>query len=218
MRFTLQYCCIVAMFLLANPMVQAQSRIAKGAGDPQGLRDHDWYLDTIDGGLWWAKQNVWVHSNFSPADEIFACGKLTVIHRSTGYAAIKGEGNLLCSHVPTIRCLDTLLLLENAPRLSFMRTSDGRFASDYTFGYRCWNADDPPDTIAGIMAYCAVANIRPNNPIECNEMRTWGMIGFNGHWLIEPKYDAPFHFQNGIADVLYYGQKRKINEKGEFVE
>jgi hypothetical protein len=44
------------------------------------------------------------------------------------------------------------------------------------------------------------------------------IIGNRGYWLIEPKFDAPFHFENGIAEVLYYGQKRKINEKGEFVE
>jgi hypothetical protein len=40
----------------------------------------------------------------------------------------------------------------------------------------------------------------------------------NGQWLIEPKFDQPFRFQNGFAEVIYYGQRRKINEKGEFVE
>ncbi len=51
------------------------------------------------------------------------------------------------------------------------------------------------------------------------------MPNTNTKWLIEPKFDAPFHFENGTADVLYYGQRRKINEnlqiseaKGEFVE
>ena len=53
---------------------------------------------------------------------------------------------------------------------------------------------------------------------QWGEIRSWGIIGQSGTWLIEPKYDAPFHFENGIAEVLYYGQRRKINEKGEFVE
>ncbi|MBK9452327.1 MAG: hypothetical protein IPN95_23480 [Bacteroidetes bacterium] len=51
------------------------------------------------------------------------------------------------------------------------------------------------------------------------------MPNTNTKWFIEPKFDAPFHFENGTADVLYYGQRRKINEnlqiseaKGEFVE
>ena len=53
---------------------------------------------------------------------------------------------------------------------------------------------------------------------ECNELKTWGFLTVKGHWLIEPKFDGPFSFQNGFADVVYYGQKRKINEQGEFVE
>ncbi len=52
----------------------------------------------------------------------------------------------------------------------------------------------------------------------------WGPVSgqcmLNTNWkrLKEPIYDAPFLFQNGIAEVIYYGQKRKINEKGEVVE
>jgi hypothetical protein len=52
----------------------------------------------------------------------------------------------------------------------------------------------------------------------CRSLKTWGMLGQDGHWKIEPKFDAPFHFQNGTAEVIYYGQRRKINEKGDFVE
>ncbi len=49
-------------------------------------------------------------------------------------------------------------------------------------------------------------------------LKNWGMLSTDGEWLVEPKFDAPFRFQNGFADVLYYGEKRRINEKGEFVE
>jgi hypothetical protein len=49
-------------------------------------------------------------------------------------------------------------------------------------------------------------------------LRNWGMLAADGKWVIEPRFDGPFRFQNGFAAVLYYGQKRKINEKGEFVE
>ncbi len=47
------------------------------------------------------------------------------------------------------------------------------------------------------------------------------IIDNHGQWLIPPKFDQPLHLQNGVAERLhrfYYGQKRKINEKGEFVE
>jgi hypothetical protein len=44
------------------------------------------------------------------------------------------------------------------------------------------------------------------------------IIDNHGQWLIEPKFDSPFHFQSGLAEVIHYGQKRKINEKGEFIK
>jgi hypothetical protein len=78
-----------------------------------------------------------------------------------------------------------------------------------------------PEMIQGREAYGlpqAIAFQSKMMMMECTDLRNWGMLGVNAQWLIEPKYDAPFHFKNGIAEVLYYGQKRKINEKGEFVE
>ncbi len=44
------------------------------------------------------------------------------------------------------------------------------------------------------------------------------IIDNHDHWLIPPNYDASFKFKDGTADVIYYGQKRRINEKGEFAE
>ncbi len=217
MRFALQYCCMMAMFLLPNLVMHAQSRIAKGAGIPQGLHDYDWYLDTIDGGLWWCEQNVWVHSSYSPADEILTCGKLTIIHKVNGYQAIHSNGHAIWPYVNTVTCLDTLLLMTSVQGLIFIETHDGRLASDNRHGYQCWDGNETPDTIGGRLAYCVVPRDLKSEK-KCDDLRTWGMIGFNGHWLIEPKFDQPFRFQDGFAEVMYYGEKRKINEKGEFVE
>jgi hypothetical protein len=44
------------------------------------------------------------------------------------------------------------------------------------------------------------------------------LLETNPKYIVYSKYDGPFHFQNGIAEVKYYGQKRKINEKGELVK
>lgn len=78
------------------------------------------------------------------------------------------------------------------------------------------------DSIQGMRAVCLPEPIdkkgQHHSFFSWQDCRNWGMIGLNGKWLIEPKFDEPFHFENGIADVRYYGQKRKINEKGEFVE
>jgi hypothetical protein len=50
-----------------------------------------------------------------------------------------------------------------------------------------------------------------------DQIHRWGVLGMDGLWLIAPQYDAPFHFEKGIAEVIYYGKEREINEWGEFV-
>jgi hypothetical protein len=76
-----------------------------------------------------------------------------------------------------------------------------------------------PQVIQGMEAFClADLGDRPIDRIYCDDLHSWGMLGTNGKWLIPPKFDAPFRFQDGFAEVLYYGKRRKINVLGEFVE
>ena len=74
------------------------------------------------------------------------------------------------------------------------------------------------DTVAGVLS-ASLPQYKPGTAdLWWEEMRNWGILGQNGQWIVEPKFDEAFRFHNGFADVLYYGEKRKINEKGEFVE
>ena len=75
---------------------------------------------------------------------------------------------------------------------------------------------DVPDTLGGKPCFCMSAAIAIAGDIE--NYHAWGMIDLEGFWLIQPIFDRPFLFQDGFAAVIYYGQQRKINEKGEFVE
>ncbi len=75
-----------------------------------------------------------------------------------------------------------------------------------------------PHTVQGQQAFCVSRYDTQRRRITCHELHEWGMLGSNGQWLIEPKFDQPFRFQNGFAEVIYYSKRRKINEKGEFVE
>jgi hypothetical protein len=74
--------------------------------------------------------------------------------------------------------------------------------------------------VQGMIAFCVSPPFKKTKGVyvNCKDLVAWGMIGENGKWLIPAIFDAPFEFQNGVAEVIYYGQKRKINEKGEFVE
>jgi hypothetical protein len=74
-----------------------------------------------------------------------------------------------------------------------------------------------PEKVNGQLAFCLPKSSGEMYRVDQNEWHTWGMLGTNGEWLIEPKFDEPFRFQNGFAEVMYYGERRKINEKGAFV-
>jgi hypothetical protein len=76
----------------------------------------------------------------------------------------------------------------------------------------------PTQTVNGLSAICVPRTPRESGYLNVSELRAWGMLGENGKWLIEPTFDQPFRFQDGMAEVTYYGQRRKINESGEFVD
>ena len=88
----------------------------------------------------------------------------------------------------------------------------------YNFGFECLGDFPIFDSLGGQLAFCAAPAALNQSWFFCYEATAWGMWGLDGRWLIEPIYDRPFRFQNGIAEVIYYGQKRKINEEGNFVE
>ena len=111
---------------------------------------------------------------------------------------------------------DSILLLVDSMYVVVLGTTD-TVLSDFRRNTDKRADVEIPDTVLGIKAYSLPPNISIMNYQE-NQLRNWGMLGVNGQWLIEPKFDQPFRFQDGFAEVLYYGEKRKINEKGEFVE
>lgn len=74
--------------------------------------------------------------------------------------------------------------------------------------------------VQGMRAFCIAPLYEriPGVQINCKEVAAWGILGENGKWLVPAEFDTPFEFHEGVAEVLHYGKKRKINEKGEFLE
>lgn len=159
-----------------------------------------------------------------PVDNVWLCNALVVVeyNRYVEFFAPTGgqEGScpqryFICkeSIVGAIGFAPDIQLVDNRP---YPGRNDNRRLTEFLYG----NHGVPKsEIVAGIEAYCFPQNV-PGHlfTMDYKELHNWGMIGVNAQWLIEPKFDAPFHFKNGTAEVLYYGQKRKINEKGEFVE
>ena len=74
------------------------------------------------------------------------------------------------------------------------------------------------DTLQGDLVYCFPRYAQGLEKYNCAQLRNWGMMDANGKWVIEPKFDRPFNFQNGKAEVKEKGIYRWIDENGETME
>lgn len=197
-------------------LASAQVPILQGPDIPQNSLHADWYLDTVAHRVY-HRQPDW---KLVPSSHVFSlrsCGKyllMTTIHIT--YVALENEEFVGAG--TACECLDRLVRMRNENAYFFWGDAG------YLGRALCGNDEPaeaiflPTDRVGGVPAFCISATENKDSKIYLNDAHAWGMIDLKGKWLIEPKYDAPFHFENGVAEVIYYGQRRKINEKGEFVE
>lgn len=211
---------LVLQCLLVGRAVSQTSSITSGAGEPkQHWPWYDFYLDTrnhrayvhhpgMHGDPWW--REIDDHETLT----LDACNGLSICFDGKNYRAYLNAYRLRGIEFTDYHCLDKLLLAWNQYEVVTYNASGD--VSEELFG-NCLLGIPIVDTLGGKLAFCVVAAVLNENAYPCEEMTAWGMMGLDGHWLIEPKFDAPFYFQDGFAEVIYYGEKRRINLKGEFV-
>jgi hypothetical protein len=173
-----------------------------------------WFLDTIDHkGFHW-DGDKWFAFTWAQVKDIIPC---------RGFVYVPVEGTILCyGAFGRIEDQCQWFTCEDSIHLRWGKTT---FTAAKARGIACElpsYCDEikdiiQPDTVGGIRAYC-LPLWEDHWPGDCDAPRTWGMLGTNGKWLIAPMFDTPFRFQDGTAKVVHYGQKRRINETGEFVE
>jgi hypothetical protein len=127
-----------------------------------------------------------------------------------------------CVSALDVKCIGKIMQLFKYDGIILLLDARPNIAADSRYLTAALPKHSPqwtPITIQGIQSYC-LPRYAPRFEVYSDKVqfRDWGILSIDGDWLVEPKFDAPFRFQNGFAEVIYYGQKRKINEKGEFVE
>ena len=75
-----------------------------------------------------------------------------------------------------------------------------------------------PDLLNGQRVYCLPQVVDSRKIYQREDYRNWGLMDGKGRWIIDPIYDKPFKFQDGIAKVEKYGRKMRIDAKGQVVE
>ncbi len=209
-----------AVLLLFSVLIahQVQGQIVEGAGPPERVTA-DWYLDTL-------AHRAWHYGEKTENWSILETTNVNAIRRCSGVVNLRAErhevlvtqsgkefaGGGYCA------CFEEVIQICNGSYCFFVRDSTTLAWADANAGPTLWESADPPISHLGSLAFCATSTFIVPNRNRIEEMHAWGILATTGEWLIQPIFDAPFHFENGIAEVLYYGQKRKINEKGGFVD
>lgn len=203
-----------------KPALKAQLQLIVSDHLPENMLENVWYQDTVSKGLRF--KAPWDRDGFYDSyKQCYRWHNYLVWESGWGgyfLGTARGPGySSSMSNAPV--ATDSILVLHYDGLVVVIDTRSDTLSRWFGTGAPRYYTSIPVLKIQGNDAYILPKYIRHNRPyFEGNELHTWGVLGTNGKWLIEPKFDAPFRFQNGIADVIYYGQRRKINEKGEFVE
>lgn len=208
---------LMGLMLLSCGVGHAQITVAHGKGAPKKVKGVHWYHDTAGHTAWTDLDLEWTDLGIEGVTEMYGAGNILVIRSKLGYSLLGPFGEYLWA-APHIRITDELLMAWDSMTTHIYLLSGSQLHPENGLPSRCWPIGTASDTVQGIPAFCFPDYLAANDTVDCDTLRAFGMFGTNGKWLIAPQYDAPFHFENGAAEVLQQGQRRKINEQGDFVE
>lgn len=129
------------------------------------------------------------------------------------YALATADGVIKVEQAPMIRCLYTFVVVGGKGHLQYLLNAAGDTLSPVVDNCKIYE-----DTVGESRVFCFPAYSPGLERYSCAELRNWGMMDERGKWVIEPKFDKPFHFDGGVALVWYLGLPRQIDEEGRFLE
>lgn len=118
----------------------------------------------------------------------------------------------------SVSCWDSVAEVTIGDRFMLVDTRMGKSASERQLTPEVTKTLYATIVIRGVTGWCVPAFHGDMRLYDTKEFKNWGILNARGRWVIEPRYDKPFRFVDGVARVIYYGQKRKINLRGEFVD
>lgn len=201
------------LFIFLLGAAAGRSQVLQGSGEPSISLRGNWYLDTLNHQAYNLKSRGWSHSYDKQVFKMTDCSGMVTLETDHQIRSVSYSGRSIGVWTG-YDCGDGLnRMVYNS--LNF-------FYRDTTFLGRNWNFTGTEATrtqyLRGDTVYCATAFPSIIGWAINQNIRAWGLLDRHGNWIVEPKFDEPFFFKGGIADVVYYGEKRKINEKGEFVK
>lgn len=208
---------IFTLALTLTLTLHAQSVLLKGDRVPSIGEHGYWFWDTLNHRIWYyeAMDGKWTSAGWQdytdkPVYNVRTFLGYVWVEDSTGHGwSMENDRRVI--HVEYDHAIfigDSMMVYWNEGKYL------GIFVGDDYLG--CHKMPMVIDTVECMPTVC-VPEYSHKLSGYCLDLHTWGQLDYNGHWRIAPKYDKPFHFQNGIAEVVYYGKKLKIDENGEVV-
>jgi hypothetical protein len=211
---------VVLTFVASPSFSQATIHLAEGKKLPNSATENDWFLNTKDQRIYRYTNAKWSMFRVARCTRTAICHKFLLLHYEDGSMdLVKANGKSAKPNYQIrfqFQCYDSISTMEAGENFILFDNQGTTLAE---INMRMCKGKQIIE-FQGKIAFCVpeYVNSFESGPIPCNILKNWGMMDTDGKWRIEPKFDGPFDFKNGIAEVRYYGQKRKINEKGEFVE
>ena len=203
------------LLLLTHAAARAQAPVYRGDTLPVSSGMPAWFLDTIHHQAYMDGTDYWKLLPIQPVKDIVVCGGRTLVVTKRGYELWSNPQQADAIY-DRVLCADEsyFCVSEAEGRLHWLNTR-----STYNFTIFSWLVSTKsvePQVVAGQAGYC-VPLLGYCSGCLAPELKAWGIMSATGDWLIQPEYDQPFRFKRGYADVVYYGQRRRINEKGTTV-
>jgi hypothetical protein len=208
----------LALTLTLTLPLLSQVPIARGKTPPTSkVKGAHWYFDTVHHTAWTDIDLEWNDLGIVDVQEMSSAGHIIIIRSKLGYSLLSDFAEYLWA-APHVRVTDSLVLAWDSITTHIYTLAGGQYHPEHGFKAACWPIDGEPETVQSMPAYCLPDFLAANDSVECDSLHAYGMFGLHGHWLIAPQYERPFHFENGIAEVLLQGQRRKINDHGDLID
>jgi hypothetical protein len=213
----------VLLLLILGGALSGKSQIIvqNGANAPTVDVHADWYLDTLAHQAWVRQDGEWTKFflEIEPVEKIVPCRNDVLLY-TTGLDGVAEREGRAYIHTIQCECRAHAVVFYADYTIGFIRDNNTiAWSSGENFFSSLPGGRSSLDSINGKPYYCMTnAGSVPYWLRFESDLHYWGIIDDDGQWIVEPKFDMPFKFENGRAIVSYYGLIRTINSKGEFLD
>ncbi len=180
---------------------------------PKRPQQNEWYFNQVQHKVWFYHNDAWQPFPCDDCRLVSLCNDHAIVKDGFHYMLGTQSGRVVVANAPTIRCMDAFIVVGSKNRIEYLLDEDSDTVSALVD-----NCKISIDTLQGDRVYCFPRYHPGLERYNCAELRNWGMMDAQGNWRIEPMFDKPFTFIDGVADVVYMGQHRNIDEEGMFLE